>query len=142
LTRESIFVIWAFIFQAVLIAHFALRKWAFGAYTLQWGWIVYALSLPALGVSWYLWKHGAPWALWAGGILYFVFASFGFTVEYLAHVTTWRSPVVWPIMIPYVLLYLATVMFDWWPVGILSRPLWFIYAGLFLLSTWLNVSSH
>ena len=42
----------------------------------------------------------------------------------------------------YVLLYLATIMFYWWPVGMLSRPLWYVYAGLFTLSTWLNISSH
>jgi len=139
---ETAFVAWAFFFQAVLIIHFALRKWAFDAYTLQWGWVVYALSLPAIGLSWYLWKQGAPWSLWVGGILYLVFAVFGFSVEYIAHLTTWRSPVVWPIMVPYVLLYLATVMFYWWPVGMISRPLWYLYAGLFIIGSWLNISSH
>jgi len=139
---ETAFVAWAFFFQAVLIVHFALRKWAFEAYTFQWGWVVYALSLPAVALSWYLWKQGAPWPLWVGGILYLAFAVFGFSVEYIAHLTTWRSPVVWPIMVPYVLLYLATVMFYWWPVGMISRPLWYLYAGLFIIGSWLNISSH
>ncbi len=142
MSRETAFVAWAFFFQLVLIVHFALRKWAFDVYTLRWGWVVYALSLPALALSWYLWKQGSPWALWVGGILYFVFAVFGFSVEYLAHVTTWRSPIAWPIFLPYLLLYLATVMFYWWPVGAISRPLWYAYAFLFIVASWLNISSH
>jgi hypothetical protein len=142
MTRDTVFVAWAFAFQAVLIAHFALRKWAFDAYTYQWGWFVYAISVPALILSWYMWRQNGPWVLWLGGVLYFVWAVFGFSVEYVAHITAWRSPVVWPILVPYVLLYLATVMFYWWPVGMINRPLWYIYACLFVISTWLNLSSH
>jgi hypothetical protein len=142
MSRDTIFVVWAFFFQLVLIVHFALRKWAFEAYIYPWGWIVYALGLPALALSWYLWRQGADWSLWLGGVLYFVWATFGFSVEYIAGFSSWRSPVVWPILVPYVLLYLATVMFYWWPVGAISRPLWYVYASLFVISTWLNISSH
>jgi hypothetical protein len=45
-------------------------------------------------------------------------------------------------MVPYVLLYLGTVMFYWWPLGLLSRPLWIAYAVLFVIGTGLNVTSH
>jgi hypothetical protein len=45
-------------------------------------------------------------------------------------------------MFPYVFLYLATVMFYWWPLGLLSRPLWIIYAVLFVIATILNITSH
>jgi hypothetical protein len=45
-------------------------------------------------------------------------------------------------MVPYVLLYLSTVMFYWWPVGLLSRPLWIAFAVLFVIGTVLNVTSH
>jgi hypothetical protein len=34
------------------------------------------------------------------------------------------------------------VMFYWWPVAILSRPLWTVYAALFVASTLLNIFSH
>jgi hypothetical protein len=33
-------------------------------------------------------------------------------------------------------------MFYWWPLALISRPLWYIYAVLFIVSTVLNVSSH
>jgi hypothetical protein len=48
---EVLFVIWAFLFQAVLIAHFSLRKWVFDTYTRQFGWLVYAMSIPAVVIS-------------------------------------------------------------------------------------------
>ncbi len=43
---------------------------------------------------------------------------------------------------PYVFLYLATVMFYWWPLALVSKPLWYVYAFLFMISTILNVTSH
>jgi hypothetical protein len=141
-TRETTYVATALTFHIVLIIHFALRKWGFETYTLPWGWVVYALSLPAAALSWFLWRQGAPWSLWVGGALFLAFATFGFSVEYLAHISGWRSPIVWPIFIPYVLLYLATVMFYWWPVGSISRPLWFVCGALFVTGSWLNISSH
>lgn len=48
----------------------------------------------------------------------------------------------WPIFGPYVLLYLASVMFYWWPLALVSRPLWYVGAATFLVSTSLNVTSH
>ena len=47
---EVLFVATAFLFQIVLIVHYALRKWRFYV-AARYGPIVYALSLPAFGVS-------------------------------------------------------------------------------------------
>ena len=138
---ETLFVVWAFAFQIVLIAHFALRKWAFESYTFRFGWIVYALSVPAAIISLLLLIQGQPWALVPGGFIYLVWAAFGFWVEYVQKIK-WRNPPRWPILGPYVLLYLATNMFYWWPVGLISRPLWYAYAVLFAVSTALNILSH
>jgi len=33
-------------------------------------------------------------------------------------------------------------MFYWWPLGLFSKPLWGVYAVLFIVSTILNVTSH
>ena len=84
---------------------------------------------------------GEPWALWAGGFIYLAWAAFGFWIEYVQKIK-WGNPPHWPILGPYVILYLATNMFYWWPVGLLSRPLWYVYAGLFAISTALNILSH
>ncbi|HOG48510.1 MAG TPA: hypothetical protein PLJ35_20355 [Anaerolineae bacterium] len=137
---DTLFVVSAFFFQIVLIAHFALRRWRFPL-AIRWGWIVYTLSLAATLVSVILLLGGKPWALWLGGLLYLAWAAFGFTVEYVKEIQ-WRRPIVWPVFGPYVFLYLAAVMFYWWPLALVWKPLWYVYAVLFVVSTVLNVTSH
>jgi hypothetical protein len=140
-TLDTLFVIVAFATQAILIIHFAIRKWAFDT-TMRYGWIVYAIFIPAVVLSIILWMGGKPWYLWLAGILHTVWALFGLTVEFILKITDWRSPVRWSILIPYVGLYLAFLMFYWWPLGTIWRPLWYIYAVLFVAGTVLNVTSH
>jgi len=137
---EVLFVIWAFLFQIILIIHFALRKWRFDI-VMRYGYIVYALSIPAVAISILLLLGGKPWYLWIGGFIYLVWAIYGYWVEYVQKIQ-WRTPPRWEILVPYVFLYLATVMFYWWPVGLISRPLWYVYAVLFAISTVLNTTSH
>ena len=138
---ETLFVVWAFLFQVVLTIHFLLRRWCFDSYIMQYGWIVYALSVPAVAVSIILLRGGKTWSLWLGGFIYLVWAIYGYTVEYAKGIR-WRSPIHWPIFGPYVLLYLATVMFYWWPLALVRRSLWYVYAILFIINTILNVTSH
>ncbi len=138
---EKLFVIWAFLFQIILIIHFALRKPFFESYTIKFGWIVYALCIPAAVISIILLRGGKSWSFWLAGFLFVLFAAFGFWVDYVQQIP-WRNPLQLRIMFPYVFLYLATVMFYWWPVGYLSRPLWIVYAILFIIATVLNITSH
>lgn len=137
---ETLFVLTAFLFQVVLIAHFALRKWRFNL-VMRYGWLAYALSVPAAAVSVILLRGGKPWTLWLGGFLYLVWAVFGYAVEYIRGIR-WRNPSRWPILVPYMTLYLATIMFYWWPLGLIYRPLWYLYAVLFVVSSVLNLASH
>jgi hypothetical protein len=138
---DTLFLAWAFFFQVVLIVHFILRKWAFDAYVMRYGWIVYALAVPAVVVSAAIYSGGKGWSFWLGGVIYMVWGVYGYVVEYVKHVQ-WRSPIEWRFLGPYVLLYLATVMFYWWPVALINRPLWYVYAALFVASTVLNIFSH
>lgn len=46
------------------------------------------------------------------------------------------------IMAPYVTLYLAMIMFHWWPLLHINRSLWIAYAVLYGISTCLNFTSH
>ena len=138
---DKLFVVWAFLFQILLIVHFAIRKPLFESYTAKFGWIIYALSIPALMISITLMSGGKSWSFWLGGFLFIVFAIFGYWVDYVAQVQ-FRSPLRLSVVFPYAFLYLATTMFYWWPLGILNRPLWFIYAILFVIATILNVTSH
>lgn len=137
---ETLFVACAFLFQLILIVHFVLRKWKFD-FTMRYGWIVYALSIPAAAASILLLLSDKSWPLWLGGFIYLIWATYGYTVEYVRRIQ-WRNPIRWSVFGPYVTLYLATVMFYWWPLGLLSKPLWYVYAALFIISTVLNVTSH
>ena len=118
---ETLFVIGAFLFQLALILHFALRKWAFDL-AMHYGWIVYALSISAAAVSVLLLLGGKPWSLWLAGFIYPIWAFFGFMVEYVKKIE-WRNAMCWSILGPYVFLYLATVMFYWFPLALLYKPL-------------------
>lgn len=138
---DKLFVVWAFFFQIVLIVHFAIRKRFFESYTLKYGWIVYALCIPAVVISIILLRGGKSWSFWLGGFLFLLYAAFGYWIDYVMKIQ-WRNPLRITIMIPYVFLYLSTVMFYWWPLGILGRPLWFAFAILFVIGTILNITSH
>jgi hypothetical protein len=137
---EILFVFWAFLFQVLLIVHFALRKYRFSS-AMRIGPIVYALGFPAAVISLLLLLDSKSWWLWLSGFLCLAWGIFGYTIEYLKKIQ-WRNPPRWQVFIPYLLLYLSTLMFYWWPVGILYRPFWFVYAFLFVTSTVLNVTSH
>jgi hypothetical protein len=137
---ETVFVVTAFLFQIVLAIHFALRKWRFHL-AMRYGRIAYALSVPAAVVSIVLLLSGAAWSLWLGGLLCLVWAAYGYTIDYVKGLH-WRDPIRWRVAGPYVTLYLATVMFYWWPLGQIHRVLWYVQAGLFVLSTVLNLTSH
>jgi hypothetical protein len=138
---DILFIVWAFFFQIVLIIHFALRKWFFESYTMKFGWIVYALGIPAVVISIVLLLGGKSWSFWLGGFLFLVYAAYGYWIDYVKQIE-WRNPLRWSIMVPYVFLYLSTVMFYWWPLGILNRASWFVFAVLFVIGTVLNITSH
>ncbi len=137
---ETLFVATAFTFQIILIIHFALRKWRFEL-AMRYGLIVYALSIAAAVVSTMLLLDNMPWSFWLGGYFYLIWGLFGYIIEYRMKME-WRNPIRWSIFGPYVLLYLATNMFYWFPLALLWKPLWYIFAILFIVSTLLNVTSH
>ena len=137
---DSLFVIWAFVLQVCLIILFAIRKTNFNI-ILQYGWIFYLLCIPAVIVSIIMFRGGKEWSFWIGGFIFLVWSIFGYLVEYRFGIK-WRNPIVISIFIPYVLLYLGTIMFYWFPLGNLGRPFWYIYGVLFALGTYLNITSH
>ena len=138
---NRLFVVWAFLLIIVLIVHFAIRKPLMESYTTKFGWIVYTLSIPSVVISIILYRGGKSWSFWLAGVLFLVYAMFGFWVDYLAKIQ-FRNPLRLEIVIPYVSLYLAMIMFYWWPLGLLDRKLWIVYAVLFVIATVLNISSH
>ena len=138
---DILFVVWAFFFQIVLVIHFAIRKRLFESYTQKYGWVVYGLCIPAVIISIVLLLGGKTWSFWLGGFLFLVYAAYGYWIDFVKQIP-WRKPLVPRIMWPYVTLYLATLMFYWWPLGLLGRPFWLAFGVLFVLGTILNVTSH
>ena len=138
---DILFIAWAFFFQVVYIIHFAVRKRVFEIYTLKYGWTIYALSIPAVVISAIILLGGKAISFWLGGFLFLVFAAFGYWVDYVMKIQ-FRNPLRTSVVVPYVLLYLATTMFYWFPLGQLSKPAWYIFAVLFIVGTVLNVRSH
>jgi hypothetical protein len=134
------YVIMAFLTQIALVVFFAIRTWSLDV-AIAIGWIVYALGIPSLAVSVVLMRAGRPFYLSFAGIAYAAWAAFGFVVEYVNSIE-WRSPIVWPIFVPYVTLYLLAQMFYWWPLARIDRRLWVAYTALFVMSTALNIVSH
>ena len=137
---DSIFVIWAFILQVCLLVLFAIRKINLDL-ILKYGWAFYLLSITAVIVSIFMIRAGKPYSFWLAGFIFLAWAILGIWVEYILNIQ-WRSPIVWPVFVPYVLLYLSSLVFYWWPLGNIQRPLWFIYGVLFAISTMLNITSH
>jgi len=138
---DKLYIIWAFLFQIILIMHFAIRKPLMESYTEKFGWIVYALCIPAVAISIIILRGGKTWFFWIGGFIFLVYAIYGFWIDYVAKIP-FRNPLRLSVLIPYVFLYLSTVMFYWWPLARLSRGLWLIYTVLFVIATILNITSH
>jgi hypothetical protein len=126
--------------QVVFVVFFALRKWNF-ALAMEVGWLVYGLAIPAVLFSVMLINARKAWYLSAAGFLFAAWATFGAWVDIL-HPIEWRSPILWSLFIPYVLLFTGSQMFYWWPLLRIHRPAWFIYTALYCVSTVLNVTSH
>ena len=137
---EILFAVWAFMFQIVLIGHFMARRLSLPLIHSR-GWVTYLVGIPAAVISLVLMRAGQPWYLWLGGLLCLAWAAFGLLVEYGLQIN-WRSPIHYPVFIPYMILYLATNMFYWWPLARIERRLWFVGAFLFVCSTVLNILSH
>jgi hypothetical protein len=138
---DRLFIAWAFFFQIALIVHFAIRKPLLESYTTKYGWIVYALCIPAVAVSIIILRGGKDWSYWIGGFLFLLFSAFGFWVDYVVKIQ-FRNPLRADVAIPYVGLYLAPEMFYWWPLWNLSHPLWLVFGILYVIATILNITSH
>lgn len=72
---DKLFVFWAFLFQMVLSIHFALRRSFFESYTMKFGWVVYALCIPAVIISIILLRGGKSWSFWGVFAILYVIAT-------------------------------------------------------------------
>jgi hypothetical protein len=137
---EQLFVVTAFVLQLALLVYFVVRKHNFEL-AIKWGWVIYALAMPAFVVSIIMILGGKDWSFWLGGLLFLAWSILGYIID-IARPVSWRSPIYLPVFIPFVVLYLGAQMLYWFPVGMIQRVYWYIYAVLFIASTYFNVTSH
>ena len=126
--------------QTLLVLNFAARHWA-PRQERRWGWIIYALGLPALGLSALFSLARQPWYHGLAYLLFAAWAAFGCVVDILRPVN-WRTPPRWAIFGPYVALYLAAQFAFWIPLWNVGPGYWAAYTALYAVSTLLNISSH
>ncbi len=76
-SSRALFTGFAFLFQVCLLANFSVRRWR-PALERRYGWLVYALSLPALLLSAVFLADGEPSIIWAGPLVLFAWGGFGY----------------------------------------------------------------
>ena len=126
--------------QAILVCFFAARRWA-PRLAVRFGWAAYAFAGLGLPLGVWLILGGESWRLYAGPLLMAAWALFGAAVD-LWWPRQWRSPVMWSVLAPYVVLYFWAQMFLWWPLWDLNRWAWAVFGALFVVNTVLNLRGH
>jgi len=137
----SLFVALGFLYQIVLLANFAVRIWR-PELELEYGWAVY-LFMGTLGfvlAAAMLASH-APTQLIIGPGLVFAWSFFGYVVDSRLHIE-WRQPILWPIFLPYVLLFLFSLFSFWFPMWEIGYVYWGVFTILYVMHTSLNIYSH
>ena len=139
-TLTSLFILFAFASQALLLFNFAALKWK-PEIQHAWGWIVYASGLVALALGFLFLAEAQAWYYWLACFLFAVWTLFGYVVDILRPVN-WRNPILWQIFIPYLALYISAQLAFWIPLWSIWPGYWIIYIVLYSVNTVLNISTH
>lgn len=134
------FIIFGLATQALLVGFFAARRW-WPAGAARFGWAVYSFAFIGLPLGVWLIVDGQSWRLFVGPVLMAAWAFFGAWVD-LWRPRSWRSPVQWHVLVPYLALYFLAQMFMWWPLWDIERAAWVAFLLLFVPSTVLNIRGH
>jgi hypothetical protein len=84
---------------------------------------------------------GEPWYSWLACGLFAAWAIFGYVVDILRPIS-WRAPLRWQILVPYLILYISAQFAFWIPLWFIWPGYWMMYAVLYTVSTVLNISNH
>lgn len=140
-TLRTVFVAFAFLVQVLLVLNFGARNWR-PALERKYGWIIYGLGIVAvlLAVVFALRRQPAyaVVAFW----VYALWAAFGYYVDTYRQIEWRRNPPRWSLLLPYVLLFIASQFAFWIPLWYVGLGYWAVYAVLYVLNTGLNIYSH
>ena len=134
------FVAFGLLSQVGLLLYFAARRWR-PDLERRWGWVIYALGLPAAGVALLGSVTGArPEHVLAFG-LFAAWTAFGALVDLRLRIE-WRNPVRPGIFAAYVGLFTLAQFAFWVPLWWIGRELWLFFAAVYAVQTTVNVLGH
>jgi hypothetical protein len=136
----GLFLCFGFAMQLLLIANFAARNLRPGL-ELRYGWVVYLMGAPALLLAVWFALRPLPWYIVAAPLLYAVWSVFGFYVDRYRGIP-WRNPPNWPVLIPYLGLFILAQFAFWIPLWYVAMTAWWAYTFLYAVNTGLNIYSH
>ena len=139
-TLRAVFVLFAFGMQVLLVLNFAARNWR-PALERRYGWVIYALGVVAVLLAVVFALAGQPWCPVVAFLLYAAWAAFGFYADIYRKIE-WRNPPRLSVMLPYVLLFIASQLAFWIPLWYVGRGYWAAYGVLYCANTGLNLYSH
>ena len=137
---RTLFVAFAFAAQVLLVVNFAARNWR-PVLERRYGWVVYALGIPAALLAAILTVAHQPAYAALACVLYALWAAFGYYVDTYRQLA-WRQPTRWTILLPYVLLFIASQLAFWIPLWYVGLGYWVAYGALYVANTALNLFSH
>jgi hypothetical protein len=137
---RTVFVAFAFLVQVLLVLDFAARNLR-PALERKYGWIIYALGLVAVLLAIVFAVGRQPGYAILAALIYAVWAGFGFYVDTYRQLV-WRNPPRWPVLVPYVLLFIASQFAFWIPLWYVGLGYWRAYAVFYVVNTALNLYSH
>ena len=141
MTFKTAFSVLGFVYQILLLADFSARLWR-PELELRWGWVLYMLIAVgglAVGIGFVI--RGAAVNLVIAPFLLAAWAGFGLVVDTWLQLP-WRQPPMWPVFIPYVVLYQVSLFGFLFPLWEMGWRLGLPYTMLFVVHTVLNASSH
>jgi hypothetical protein len=137
---RTAFVVFAFGVQVLLVLDFAARNWR-PALERKYGWVIYALAVVAVLLAMVFALGRQPAYAILAPLIYAVWAGFGFYVDTYRQIE-WRNPPRWSVLVPYVLLFIASQFAFWIPLWYMGLGYWAAYTVLYVLNTALNLASH
>ena len=96
------------------------------------GYVIIALSVPAILALVAFWRSRAGWLQWAGPAVYIAFVVLMVVVDY-AWPVEFRSPMRYGILLPYLLLFFGGILLMGLPMYRLDRRLWLVTVATTIL---------
>ena len=137
---EVVFICAAFLYQTLLLFNFIGRNLQ-PELEQKYGWILYALSVPAIIAGGVYLLNEQPWYYAAAFFLFALWGGFGYYVDVYRKIE-WRNPTRISVMVPYVGLYVGSLFSFWIPLWNLGMTFWWAFTIFYAVNTILNIVGH